>query len=165
MKKTKIFAALLSAAAIAASTVLGASAAHYRGDVNRDDNVTAQDVVPVQKYITRKGTLDKQHEIYADMNDDNKINVIDLVLLKRTALGYTPKEEVPALTTPAVTTAVTTTTTVTVTSVSSTTPEITTTASQTTPVVTTSEVTSEVTTEVSTVSEVTSEVTTEVSTV
>ncbi len=115
MKKMKLFVSLISAAVIAASTVLGASAAHYKGDIDRNDDVTISDVVAIQMHLSGKRNLAKSRLIYADMNDDNKINVFDLVLAKRVVLGSAPKEEVPSLTTPAVTTTVTTKTTTTTT--------------------------------------------------
>ena len=111
MKKAKLLISLLSAAVMASTTVMGAFAAHYKGDIDRNDKVNLSDVTAIQKYLIGEGSIKSENLIYADMNDDGKINVFDLVIAKRTVLGSAPLEEVPSLTTPAVTTAVTTTTT------------------------------------------------------
>lgn len=111
MKKAKLLISLLSAAVMASTTVMGAFAAHYKGDIDRNDKVNLSDITAIQKYLIGEGSIKSENLIYADMNDDGKINVFDLVIAKRTVLGSAPLEEVPSLTTPAVTTAVTTTTT------------------------------------------------------
>lgn len=132
MKKAKLFLSLISSAIIASTTVLGASAAHYKGDIDRNDQVTLSDVVSIQKHLSGKSSIDKDKLIYADMNDDSKINVFDLILAKRVVIGDIEKEEVPSLTTPAVTTAApVTTTTISTTVAETTTVEETTTTTTT----------------------------------
>ncbi len=126
-KRMKLFVSLLSAAVMASTTVLGAAAAHYKGDIDRDDKVTVSDVVTIQKFLACKSALGADKYIYADMNDDGKINVFDLVLAKRVALGKAPAEEVPSLTTPVVTTTTpVTSTTISTTVSTTTTPKVTT---------------------------------------
>lgn len=155
MKKIKFFTSLMSAAVIAATTVLGASAAHYKGDVDRDDDVTIKDIVTVQEVLVKNTTIDNDKKIYIDMNDDDKYNVFDLMIMKKVVKGDIPKEEVPSLTTPPVTTTTTTTTTTVVTTTEAvTTAPVTTTEKETTtsePITTTTAVTT--TEEVTTTSE------------
>jgi hypothetical protein len=112
MKGTKRFAAALTAVFTASALVMSASAAahNYRGDINRDDKVDGTDVVYLQKYIANKSYISDKNLVYADVNGDGNINVIDLILLKRLANNKATPEEV-AVTTPAVTTVVTTTST------------------------------------------------------
>ena len=110
MKKIKILASILSAAVLSVMSVVGASAAHYKGDVDRDDDVTINDISSVQKAFVGKGIIESDKKIYVDMNDDGKYNVFDLILMKRVCIGEAPMEEVPSLTTPPETTTTTTTT-------------------------------------------------------
>lgn len=63
----------------------------YHGDVNLDAEVTVADVVALQKYILKTDSMDNEvSRLFADMNDDNKINIIDLALLKSTVIGELP---------------------------------------------------------------------------
>ena len=155
MKKRKLFVSLLSAMAIASTTVLGAAAAHYKGDINRDDSVSVSDIVYIQKHLTGKSKIAADKLIYADLNDDGKVNIFDFVNAVRVVLGEAPLEEVPSLTTPAVTTTITTTTSTTVSTTSTTpvttttTPKATTTTTTATSTTTTPETTTTTTTTVS----------------
>lgn len=54
----KVFTSILSAAILTATSVIGASAAHYKGDVDRDDDVTINDVVTVQNSFVGKGNIE-----------------------------------------------------------------------------------------------------------
>lgn len=148
MKKMKVFTSILSAAILTATSVIGASAAHYKGDVDRDDDVTINDVVTVQNSFVGKGNIENDKKIYVDMNEDGKYNVFDLILMKRVVIGEAPMEEVPSLTTPPETTTTTTTTTtvVTTTPVTTTEEETTTTTKATEETTTTTEATEETTT-------------------
>lgn len=148
MKKMKVFTSILSAAILTATSVIGASAAHYKGDVDRDDDVTINDVVTVQNSFVGKGNIENDKKIYVDMNEDGKYNVFDLILMKRVVIGEAPMEEVPSLTTPPETTTTTTTTTtvVTTTPVTTTEEETTTTTKATEETTTTTKATEEITT-------------------
>lgn len=53
-----------------------------QGDVNLDGTLNVQDVVLLQKYLIRKGTLTAEQAKAADVNEDGIVNVIDLSRLK-----------------------------------------------------------------------------------
>ena len=52
------------------------------GDINQDGSVNTADVVLLQKYLIRKGTLTAEQAKVADVNEDGVVNVIDLSRLK-----------------------------------------------------------------------------------
>jgi len=163
MKKAKLWISLLSAAVMASTSVMGAFAAHYKGDIDRNDKVNLSDVAAIQKYLIGEGSIDSENLIYADMNDDGKINVFDLVIAKRTVLGSAELEEVPSLTTPAVTTTVTTTTT-TATQTTATTKATTKATTQATTKATTTTTTTKATTTTTTTTKATTSETTQATT-
>ena len=110
MKKMVKLLSAVTMALTAGTIALSASAAashNYKGDINRDDKVDITDVVFLQKYITGKGYISDQNLVYADVSGDGKINVVDLLLLKRLVISEAAPEEAE-ITTPAVTTTVTT---------------------------------------------------------
>ena len=51
--------------------------------MNLDEKVTVSDAVLLQKYLAGSETLTDEQLENADMNDDDKVNVIDLIMLKR----------------------------------------------------------------------------------
>lgn len=55
------------------------------GDCNADGNLNVSDVVLLQKYLVKNGTLTDWHA--ADMNSDGTVNVFDMVILKRRLLN------------------------------------------------------------------------------
>lgn len=57
-----------------------------KGDLNQDGNITLPDLIPLQKYLLRQTALTAEQSALADLNGDDMINVIDLMLLKRTIL-------------------------------------------------------------------------------
>ncbi len=61
--------------------VIVSDADFLKGDVNADGIVNNTDVTTLQNWLHRKGNLPNWAN--ADMNHDNKINVIDLALLKK----------------------------------------------------------------------------------
>lgn len=85
---------------------------HGKGDVDNNAVTDEKDVKILQKYFTKKNpTPIIKNFMAADMNDDGKVNVFDIVALKR----YIKDGPVPFVTTPAETTVTTTTTTTTTT--------------------------------------------------
>lgn len=63
----------------------------YHGDVTLDAEVNISDVVALQKFLLKEGDLNGEVAyLFADMNDDKRINVIDLALLKSTVIGELP---------------------------------------------------------------------------
>ena len=50
--------------------------------MNLDGTLNVQDVVLLQKYLIRKGTLTAEQAKAADVNEDGVVNVIDLSRLK-----------------------------------------------------------------------------------
>lgn len=55
------------------------------GDLDSSGTVDSDDVEILQEYLTKKGTI--ADSISADLNNDNKINVFDLITLKRIAIS------------------------------------------------------------------------------
>lgn len=55
------------------------------GDVTGDDTVNVLDIVALQKYLLKAGTLENGDQ--ADMNADDVVDIFDLALLKRAVLG------------------------------------------------------------------------------
>lgn len=76
--------------------VYGPPLQDFVGDVNFDGNVDSFDLVAVRKMLV-KGTdkySDAQMEAYyADMNNDKKLTIADLLLLQEYVLGKVTKEE------------------------------------------------------------------------
>ncbi|MDO5560504.1 MAG: glycoside hydrolase family 127 protein [Oscillospiraceae bacterium] len=58
-----------------------------RGDVNLDHTVSVSDAAMLQRYLLGKTDLTQEQIQTADMNYDNKINIIDFILLKKTLLA------------------------------------------------------------------------------
>lgn len=85
---------VLAAAACAASKDdFKTYASSESGDANLDSSLSIADAVLVQKYILNETTLSKAAYANADMNSDEKVNVIDLAILKEKAFGNgTPTE-------------------------------------------------------------------------
>ena len=57
------------------------------GDINIDNDITISDVVLLQKYLVAKDFFNKAECKLADMNSDGKVNVFDLIILKRKILN------------------------------------------------------------------------------
>ncbi|MGN0614278.1 MAG: RICIN domain-containing protein [Porcipelethomonas sp.] len=53
------------------------------GDVNLDSMTDSADAVLLRKYLVRKESLTDQQSTNADMNSDGKLNVFDLIIIKR----------------------------------------------------------------------------------
>lgn len=53
-----------------------------KGDVNLDGSVSASDIVSMMQALVNKIELSEQAELNADMNDDNRVSVVDLIMLK-----------------------------------------------------------------------------------
>ncbi|MBQ7003235.1 MAG: hypothetical protein IJN57_04605 [Oscillospiraceae bacterium] len=92
MKMRRIAAGALLTAAMTAS-MMGLEAAAewqsigYRGDINQDGSVSVVDIVMLQRNILALDVLPNETAArFADMNDDNKVNGIDLGILKRCVL-------------------------------------------------------------------------------
>ena len=54
-----------------------------RGDLNFDNLLTVADLVALQKYLLNNNDFNKSLFYYADMNDDEKVNAFDLILLRQ----------------------------------------------------------------------------------
>jgi len=54
-----------------------------KGDLNFDNLLTVADLVALQKYLLNNNDFNKSLFYYADMNDDEKVNVFDLILLRQ----------------------------------------------------------------------------------
>ena len=56
------------------------------GDVNGDGTTDLTDLVMLQKYLVRKGTLTAEQSSRADLNADHVLNVVDAMLLRQLLL-------------------------------------------------------------------------------
>ena len=63
--------------------VTAAQAQALRGDVNLDGTVNKADAVMLQQYLLTTGTLSLEQAAQADLNGDDRLNAVDLSLLKR----------------------------------------------------------------------------------
>jgi len=57
-----------------------------QGDINVDDTINIVDVVLAQKYLL--GIPERVHYKFMDMNNDGKLNIFDLIIIKRIVLEY-----------------------------------------------------------------------------
>ena len=58
------------------------------GDVNGDGTTDLTDLVMLQKYLVRKGTLTAEQSSRADLNADHVLNVVDAMLLRQLLLKH-----------------------------------------------------------------------------
>lgn len=58
------------------------------GDVNGDGMTDLSDLVLLQKYLVRKGTLTAEQSSRADLNADHVLNVVDAMLLRQLLLKH-----------------------------------------------------------------------------
>ncbi len=109
MKRAKyILSAILGVTMAVTGMTLHASAAQqlvgYFGDVTGDGELSATDVIKLQKHLLTLERLDSELAVtLADMNEDDSINAFDLDILKRTVLKNDWRgmyEEVPDPTEP-----------------------------------------------------------------
>lgn len=56
------------------------------GDINMDGEISVADVIALQKYLHNQQSIKQYQFIWADFNQDGKVNVYDLALLKRNLL-------------------------------------------------------------------------------
>ena len=54
-----------------------------KGDLNFDNLLNVADLVALQKYLLNNNDFNKSLFYYADMNDDEKVNAFDLILLRQ----------------------------------------------------------------------------------
>lgn len=95
-RKHRLAAALLStAAAAAAGTILYGTVAladvipaGYRGDVNGDGTLSLSDIITLQRSMLNISPLTGDRiEEFADLNEDGRINGLDLTVLRQCVLG------------------------------------------------------------------------------
>ena len=53
------------------------------GDINEDGEISIADVVTLSGYLLGRAPLSDSQKQAADLTDDGKLNVFDLILLKR----------------------------------------------------------------------------------
>ena len=58
------------------------------GDVNGDGTMDLTDLILLQKYLVRKGTLTAEQSSRADLNVDHVLNVVDAMLLRQLLLKH-----------------------------------------------------------------------------
>lgn len=58
------------------------------GDINGDGTTDLTDLVLLQKYLVRKGTLTAEQSSRADLNADHVLNVVDAMLLRQLLLKH-----------------------------------------------------------------------------
>lgn len=68
------------------TTVVTTVTEAVNGDVNGDETTDLTDLVLLQKYLVRKGTLIAEQSSRADLNADHVLNVVDAMLLRQLLL-------------------------------------------------------------------------------
>ena len=58
------------------------------GDVNGDGTADLTDLIMLQKYLVRKGTMTAEQSSRADLNADHVLNVVDAMLLRQLLLKH-----------------------------------------------------------------------------
>ena len=58
---------------------------NVKGDLNNDGKCNVSDIIALQKYLMKKGTLENSKN--ADLYEDNVINIVDLAVLKKMVLS------------------------------------------------------------------------------
>lgn len=84
-----VSAAIISAVGIvSAQSGMALEKIGYLGDLNLDDNLSAADVIKLDKFLVGSGNLDiPDAYLRTDINKDNKINVFDSIALRRLVLN------------------------------------------------------------------------------
>ena len=70
------------------TTVVTTVTEAVNGDVNGDGTADLTDLVMLQKYLVRKGTLIAEQSSRADLNADHVLNVVDAMLLRQLLLKH-----------------------------------------------------------------------------
>lgn len=70
------------------TTVVTTVTEAVNGDVNGDGTADLTDLVLLQKYLVRKGTLIAEQSSRADLNADHVLNVVDAMLLRQLLLKH-----------------------------------------------------------------------------
>ena len=70
------------------TTVVTTVTEAVNGDVNGDGTADLMDLVMLQKYLVRKGTLIAEQSSRADLNADHVLNVVDAMLLRQLLLKH-----------------------------------------------------------------------------
>lgn len=56
---------------------------YEKGDINMDGDINITDLTILHKYLLKKGDILSEQMYYADMDNNNKLNVFDCILIKR----------------------------------------------------------------------------------
>lgn len=56
---------------------------YKKGDVNTDGEINVSDLIVLQKYLLKKGGILPEQTYYADMDNNNRLNIFDSIQLKR----------------------------------------------------------------------------------
>lgn len=70
------------------TTVVTTVTEAVNGDVNGDGTADLTDLVLLQKYLVRKGTMTAEQSSRADLNADHVLNVVDAMLLRQLLLKH-----------------------------------------------------------------------------
>lgn len=73
---------------VVTTTIVTTVTETVNGDVNGDGTANLNDLVLLQKYLVRKGTLTAEQSSRADLNDDHVLNVVDAMLLRQLLLKH-----------------------------------------------------------------------------
>ena len=73
---------------VVTTTIVTTVTETVNGDVNGDGTANLNDLVLLQKYLVRKGTLTAEQSSRADLNADHVLNVVDAMLLRQLLLKH-----------------------------------------------------------------------------
>lgn len=85
MKKTRILSFALAIVMLFAFAAVSVSA--MTGDINDDNEITAQDYMMVKRYVLGTFKLNETQSVSADINCDGEITAQDYMMVKRAVLG------------------------------------------------------------------------------
>ncbi|MBP1568716.1 MAG: CotH kinase family protein [Oscillospiraceae bacterium] len=77
----------LTAVSLCSSLVMTVSADVLKGDADGNGVISAADLTALSSHMLNSGSLTKEKQSNADMNDDSKLNIIDFIMLKSTLTG------------------------------------------------------------------------------
>ena len=73
---------------VVTTTIVTTVTETVNGDVNGDGTADLTDLVMLQKYLVRKGTMTAEQSSRADLNVDHVLNVVDAMLLRQLLLKH-----------------------------------------------------------------------------
>lgn len=81
-KATTVTTKLTTTTVVTTKTTTTEKPSTEKGDINLDGTVSVADAILLTKYILADGTLTKEQAVNADMNNDGRLDVFDMMLIR-----------------------------------------------------------------------------------